>query len=440
MKSARQARSAEQMLWLAGYVVLVLAPLALLAVAIKPGAQGPGVILAAGLGFTGLSILVLQGVVSGRWASITAAFGLRSVLSLHRQAGMAALVLVVGHVVVLMVDDPSRLALLDQRDAPLRARAALAATLAMLVLAASSVWRGRLRMSYERWRAVHVVGATVVVAGSFIHVVGVSAYASLAGFRWGVLFLVLLGIGALFCIRVARPYALSRRAFRVRRVARERGSAVTVELEAERGRGLRFQPGEFAWLKTAHRPYGMDEHPFSFSSSVDRPDRPAFTVKAIGDFTEALESIPLGTPVLIDGPHGEGIPDDGSGCLLVVAGIGITPAMSMLRTAADRGDDRPLMLIYGNRYWEDVTFREELAELERKLPSLRVIHVLSRPHEEWDGETGRVDASLLDRVVPDAARDWTALICGPAQMVAGTSVALRALGLPAGAIHVEGFG
>ena len=440
MMARRRARQLEQRLWLAGYIMLVLAPLALIAVAIKPGAQGAGVIAAAGLGFVGLSILVLQAVVSGRWASITAVFGLRSVLSLHRRAGIAALILVLGHIVVLMVDDPSRLGLLDQRDAPLRARAALAATLAMFVLAGSSVWRERIRMSYERWRAVHLACAAVVIAGSFVHVVGVSAYVSLPAFRWGVLFLVLLGIGALFCVRVARPYALTRRGFKIQRVARERGNALTVELEADGHGGLRFRPGEFAWLKVADHPYGMDEHPFSLSSSATRPDRPAFTVKAVGDFTRALEQVPPGTRVLIDGPHGEGVSDHAPGRLLLAAGIGITPAMSVLRTAAARGDDRPHILIYGNRNWEDVTFREELAELERRMPNLRVVHVLSRPHDEWDGERGRVDESLLLRTLPIAATQWSAVICGPPPMVAGAAAALRRLGLPPSAIHAEGFG
>jgi predicted ferric reductase len=258
-----RGRPAERMLWVAGYVMVVLAPLALLAVAVKPGAQGSAVVFAAGLGFAGLSLLVLQVIASGRWGAITAAFGLRSVLALHRQAGILALVLVIGHVVALMVDDPGRLALLDPRDAPLRARAGMAAVIAMLALAGTSVWRRRLRLSYEAWRAVHVVGAAVVIGGSFVHLAGVSAYLSLPAIRWGVLLLVLVGVVGLFSVRVARPYALARRPFRVASVRRERGDAVTVELEADGHRGTRFAPGQFAWLKLAGRPYAMDEHPFS---------------------------------------------------------------------------------------------------------------------------------------------------------------------------------
>ena len=51
---------AGRTLWLAGYVVLMLAPLALMAVVVKPGNDSVGTIVAAGLGFVGLTILVLQ--------------------------------------------------------------------------------------------------------------------------------------------------------------------------------------------------------------------------------------------------------------------------------------------------------------------------------------------------------------------------------------------
>ena len=438
---AARGRPAERMLWLGGYVMVALAPLALVAVAVKPGAQGAAVVFAAGLGFAGLSLLVLQALASGRLGSITASFGLRSVLSLHRQAGMAALVLVIGHVVALMASDPARLALLDPRDAPLRARAGMAAVLAMLALAGTSVWRGRMRLSYERWRAVHAVCAAIVIAGSFVHVVGVGAYLSLPAIRWTVLVLVLVGIVAIFCVRVFRPYSMTLRPFRVRRVRRERGGAVTVELEAERHGGVRFRPGQFAWLKLAGRPYGMDEHPFSLSSSADRPQSLAFTVKAVGDFTRELAHLPAGTELLVDGPHGEGVCDDGSvrGRLLLAAGIGITPAISVLRTASERGDGRPIVLVYGNRRWEEVTFREELEDLERLLPSLRVVHVLSRPEAGWQGERGRVDEPLLRRYAPHDPSGWSALVCGPPGMVADASGALRRIGLPASAIQAEGF-
>jgi NAD(P)H-flavin reductase len=185
----------------------------------------------------------------------------------------------------------------------------------------------------------------------------------------------------------------------------------------------------------------MDEHPFSLSSSARRPDRPAFTVKALGDFSASLAGLAAGTDVFVDGPHGEGVHEAAAvrGRLLVAAGIGITPALSVLRTAAERGDRRPLVLVYGSRRWEDVTFREELAELERRLPSLRVVHVLSRPEPGWPGERGRIGGALLRRHVPAGVAAWSALVCGPPAMVADVAAGLQGLGVPRSAIQAESF-
>src|SRR4051812_33914155 len=105
--------SARRALFIVAYVAVLLVPLALITGVMKPGAQGRLVVFADALGFAALSALGLQLVISGRWATTTRSFGLRSVLALHRQAGVAVLALVVLHVAVLVIADPSRLALLD---------------------------------------------------------------------------------------------------------------------------------------------------------------------------------------------------------------------------------------------------------------------------------------------------------------------------------------
>jgi predicted ferric reductase len=430
----------ERRLLVAVYGVVLLAPLILISGVMKAGAHGSLVVFSDALGFVALSLLALQVVVSGRWAGTTRSFGLRPVLSLHRQAGRALVALVLLHVVVLVLDDPARVALLDERAAPPRARAGMVAVLGLVALAGTSLWRQRLRLSYERWRAVHLACTALVIAAAFAHVVWVNAYTSVPVVRWSVLALVLAAAVALFWTRVARPYATAVRPYRVLAVRRERGDAVTIELAADGHDGLRFEPGQFARLRAADCLYGMGDHPFSLSSSAQRPHRPAFTVKALGDFSTSLADLCVGTEVLVDGPHGERVHEAGAvrGRLLLAAGIGITPALSVLRTAAERGERRPILLLYGSRRWEAVTFREELDALEREL-NLRVVHVLSRPEPDWQGERGRVGEQLVRRYAPRDLAGWSALVCGPSAMVAEAASTLRRLGMPPAAIQAEGF-
>ena len=170
--------SLVRLLLIAGYVAVLLVPLALIHAVVKPGAQGGLVVFADALGFAALSLVVLQVCASGRWAWTTRAFGLRSVLSLHRQAGVAVLVLVVVHVAALVVADPARVQLLDLHTAPPRARAGALGLLGLIALAVTSRWRQRLRLGYERWRVVHLTVTAVVIAAAFAHVVWVDAYTS----------------------------------------------------------------------------------------------------------------------------------------------------------------------------------------------------------------------------------------------------------------------
>lgn len=424
------------------YALVLIAPLAMISHVVKAGAQGSVVVFSDAVGFGALSLLALQVIVSGRWAATTRAFGLNPVLSLHRQAGKTVLVLVLFHIVILMADDPARLGLLNSFTAPPRARAGMVASLGLLALAGTSIFRERLRLSYEHWRGLHLGLTAVVLAAAFAHIVWVDAFTSNTLVRWSVLALVLTAAAALFWTRFAHPYAATQRPYRVRSVRRERGNAVTLELEAEDHHGLHFAPGQFARLRAPGSVYGMAEHPFSLSSSAHDPDRPAFTVKALGDFSGAVAHLPVGTQVYVDGPHGEQAHDGPHvrGRLLVAAGIGITPALSVLRTAAERLDQRPVTLVYGSRHWEDITFREELDDLARRMPSLRVVHVLSQPPAAWGGERGRIRPELLRRYAPRHPERWSALICGPTAMVEQTTQTLRDLGLRRSAIQAEGFG
>jgi ferredoxin-NADP reductase len=129
---------------------------------------------------------------------------------------------------------------------------------------------------------------------------------------------------------------------------------------------------------------------------------------------------------------------NGPGFVFIGAGVGITPLMSMLRTMADRDDLRPCYLFFGNREWEGVAFREEIEELRSRL-NLEVVHVLSRPPEGWEGEEGRIRATVLARHLPERYRSLQYFICGPDPLMDAAEDALVRLGVPKRRIHSERF-
>lgn len=106
------------------------------------------------------------------------------------------------------------------------------------------------------------------------------------------------------------------------------------------------------------------------SSSGEHPERLKFGIKAVGDFTRRIKDDKPGTKAYLDGPYGVFKSDryeDSAGFVCIGGGIGITPIMSMLVTAAERGDERPFLLIYASKSWDDITYREALDELKKRL-------------------------------------------------------------------------
>jgi predicted ferric reductase len=315
----------------------------------------------------------------------------------------------------------------------------MAALLALIVLVVTSVWRRRLRLSYEAWHAIHIALALVLVVGALLHILFVDEYVSSLWKQilWGLMSGAFLGL--LVWVRVVKPRRALARPWRLERVVAERGDTTTLVLTPPPAAAFRFAPGQFAWFAIDRSPFSLTQHPFSFASSAER-DEVELAVKALGDFTSRVRELEPGTTVYVDGPHGVFSidQDEGPGFVLVAGGVGIAGLISMVRTMADRRDVRPVVLVYANREWGGVAFREELERLEDRL-ALTVVHVLEQPPDGWAGERGYVTAEILARHLPPGYRRFQCFICGPDPMMDAAEAALTELGVPPERVHTERF-
>ena len=420
------------------YVALALAPLVLAMVGSTPEPRPYVVEVGVGLGFVGIGLVGLQFVITGRFRSIAPIFGGDVVLQFHRQIGIVAVVLVLAHPAVLIAGDPDYLEFFDPRVNILRALALTAVVPALVLLLVTSLWREFVRLNYEWWRVAHGLLALAIVFIGMVHGIQVGQHLDAV---WKQVIWVGSLCGLMYLVvhtRVVRPALMRRRPYRVVEVRQELPDVHTLVVEPEGHVGMNFRAGQYAWMTVGPSPYSLQQHPFSFSSSA-HSGAMSFTAKAVGDFTSSWGQIEPGERVHLEGPFGAFTLDaDSEGAVFVVGGIGVTPAMSILRTMRDTGDDRPVVLVYANPDIDSIPFREELDELGDVL-DLHVVHVLEEPPAGWPGEEGFVDRDLLERVLPPDCRTYEFFLCGPEPMMDAVETALRDMGVSWRQVYSERF-
>jgi predicted ferric reductase len=427
--------------WVVVYLLLVTLPLLALLPSPRPDGLGLAWDLSMAFGFAGLAIMALQFGLTARFRRASAPFGIDIIYYFHRLMALVGLALLAAHWLILRVTAPAALGPLLPPGAPWYMSAGRIALLLFALIVVTSLWRKPLRIEYDRWRIMHALFAVAAVVLAVWHVASVRHYTASPWQQgvWGgytVLWLGLLGY-----VRLYRPWHQLSRPYRVVSVEPAAGRSWTLTLEPDGHDGLRFQPGQFAWLTLRHSPFAAREHPFSFSGSAERAPKLEFTIRELGDFTSTIGYIRPGEVAYVDGPHGVFTTDrqpDADAYVFVAGGVGVAPIMSMLRTLADRGDRRPLLLVYGSNDEDDILFRNELEQLRERL-DLRVEHVLAEAPSGWQGATGLITDDVLRRVLPRETRRAVYYLCGPEPMSDAVQHTLRDLGVPLRRIHSELF-
>lgn len=430
----------QMAVWSGLYLLIVVLLLVLTGLPPVPAGRGFWVELGVALGIVAFAMLALQFATTARFRRIAPYFGSDALLIFHRQAGILAVVVVFAHPLVLCLARPEYLAYFDPRINAPRAVALSVVLVAVAAIVALSLWRRQVGLSYEGWRLSHAGLSALVIAIGLIHALQVNHFVAGLGKQALWVFAAAVPLALLAYLRVVKPWLSRRRPYRVVEVRPERGEAFTLVLEPDGHAGFTFQAGQFAWLALGEHFLSLQQHPFTFSSSAAVSPRIEFTIKELGDFTRSIKDIQPGGLAYLEGPYGNfALDDQAGGAVFVMGGIGVTPAMSILRTLRDQRDRRPLRLIYGNTTWDDVAFREELAALESEL-KLRVVHVLEDPPDDWQGETGYIAKELLAREhLEGEVENVYYFVCGPTPMMDAAEHALQELGVPPWRLLSERF-
>jgi predicted ferric reductase len=426
--------------WISVYLLFILAPLFALLAGSWPPARGFWTEFSVALGYAGLAMMGLQFGLTARFRYVTEPWGEDVIYHFHRQISLIAVGLVVTHALIQFLAQPQLFAPAEVLEAPVGAWFAVLSICSLIALVVMALWRATLRIGYETWHITHIVLAVVAVTGGLVHMVGWSFYLTDPWKRTMWIGLTVFWIALLFYVRIVKPSFMLRRPYRVTEVRKERGDTTTLVMQPDGHPGFRFSPGQFGWLTVWASPFKITGHPFSFSSSAAATDgRVEMSIRNLGDFTSEIHKVPVGRRVYLDGPYGAftiGNPADMH--VLIAGGIGITPMMSIIQTLADHGDTRPVILLYGSKDLESITFREELDALKARL-NLTVVHVLADPPAGWTGEKGFINAQMFKRHLPPPYADHEYFICGPDVMMDAIEKALGELNVPLSKYHSERY-
>ncbi|MCP1386465.1 ferredoxin--NADP reductase [Runella salmonicolor] len=238
---------------------------------------------------------------------------------------------------------------------------------------------------------------------------------------------------------------------KVKEVIKETAEAVTIAFWHPLSEMIKYKPGQFLTLLVTVDGQKV-RRSYSMSSSPHTDTAPAVTVKRVpgglvsnwlidhvkvDDFIEVIE--PMG--------HFMVEPDarNARTVVLIGAGSGITPLMSIAKSLLKIEAESRVILLYGNRDESSIIFKSQLAEMAQQFGARFVLkYTLSQPLNGWEGHEGRLNRphilKLLEEVedfVPTAAEYY---LCGPEGMMAEAKEALSLLKVPDEKVHKESFG
>lgn len=129
--------------------------------------------------------------------------------------------------------------------------------------------------------------------------------------------------------------------------------------------------------------------------------------------------------------------------VLISGGIGITPMLAMARALTHAKDNREIFFFFGCRSGKDHMFRDEVVELQRSNPQMRMHICYSRPDatdvpgEAYNHES-RVTVELMKEVLPSSNYEY--YLCGPGPFMETLVNGLYEWGVPKNDVKFEAFG
>jgi ferredoxin-NADP reductase len=218
------------------------------------------------------------------------------------------------------------------------------------------------------------------------------------------------------------------------------------ELRFTSDRRIRFRPGQYLeWTLGHSRPDSRGNRRYFTIASSPGEREVRLGVKfypGASSFKRSLLAMRPGDQIGAAQLAGDFVLPAGKQEKLVfmAGGIGITPFRSMIRDLLDHEEARPITVLYSNKAAPEIVYADVLEEARKQL-GITTVYTLTdenRVPPDWQGETGRFDAEMIAKTVPDYC-ERTFYLSGPRSLVVRFEEVLRGLGIPKSRIKTDFF-
>lgn len=231
----------------------------------------------------------------------------------------------------------------------------------------------------------------------------------------------------------------------IKRIDRNTPGIVVLELTNSKNEPIfDFKSGQYVMISYKNqRGQNEDKHAFSIASSPVKNTSIRLGIRVGGNFTQGLLNLNLNQEIIVTGPYGNFIFNEKKtpSPVFIAGGIGITPFISALNYAVDRGLKNKISLIYSTRTIQGAAFYNEIRNLGEINPNISLLFSFTEePGISEDRKIlhQRIDAPIIKNFIGNIS-EKTFFICGPTPFMQAMTTGLLSLGVEKNQIKMEEF-
>ena len=382
-------------------------------------------------GLVGMTLFSISLILAGRFRFLDSNFyGLNRVYEQHHKLGAIAFILLLFHPLFLAVKylsfsiKETALFLLPGSNLPVNF--GIIGLGLMMILMVLTFY---IKLKYPHWKISHKFMVLVFVFAILHSVFIFSDISRDLNLRIYILGMASLGLLVGFYQAFVKKYLKRDFEYMVEAATPLSANTVSIKMKAM-GRALKFQAGQFVFVRFKSFDLTAESHPFSICSSPAEADL-ELVVKALGEYTADLPKLKIGDKALIEGPFGKFSykNTDNSRQVWLAGGVGITPFMSMAKDL--KNSDYKIDLYYCVNDRAEAVLLQELTDIAASNKNFRVFAWCSK-------DQGRITAEAVAQNSGEI-KNKDILLCGPEPFMIGLRQQFLKLKVPGKQIHWERF-